>query len=654
MKPRIVIIFLIFGFQNVIYAYNSISSIPDSIYSSIESLSYEDQIDFLTKQCWDNRSQNPSLAVDLGIHALSLAEKYKKHKNITQLNNYIGSIYLNYMHNIPNSIPYFQKARDLSIGLNDSVQLGFAYNNFGDLYFKNSNIPLAINYNNLAYETFVKLNFKRGIVYSLKNLGEAYTAIKDYNNASVIYFNLLELETELINSIGIANSLIEIGNTHFMQNKYDDALRYLNDALKLSIALDNNELKARSFSGLAYIYNAIGDTDKTFELIEKTRAINISSKDFPKVINHQLGVAILLSHIKKRKEGEEVLNNAIDLANKLGFHSYILKSYYAKAEFYTNLDDIELAKKSYEEYHAVSDSLLADQSLETLLEMNKRVNAQLTIEKISKDLESRRKERVYMFIIIVLFFILALMVYWRFRTISDLNKQLIETNNTKDKLFSIIAHDLKAPFNALLGFSEILVEDIENKNFEHLQKYSNIVHKTSTETYALITNLLNWSISQRGLLKLKLVPLDISALIEEIIVFNTPQAQLKNISFDDSGVKKEMVLADRNSIHTVLNNLVSNAIKFTHKNGNISFSTHINKSSIEIDIVDNGVGITKDALKNLFDIKNSKNTTGTNNEKGTGLGLIICKEFIEKNGGNLSVNSEVNKGSTFKVTLQKS
>lgn len=259
-----------------------------------------------------------------------------------------------------------------------------------------------------------------------------------------------------------------------------------------------------------------------------------------------------------------------------------------------------------------------------------------------------------MFIIIVLFFILALMVYWRFRTISDLNKQLIETNNTKDKLFSIIAHDLKAPFNALLGFSEILVEDIENKNFEHLQKYSNIVHKTSTETYALITNLLNWSISQRGLLKLKLVPLDISALIEEIIVFNTPQAQLKNISFDDSGVKKEMVLADRNSIHTVLNNLVSNAIKFTHKNGNISFSTHINKSSIEIDIVDNGVGITKDALKNLFDIKNSKNTTGTNNEKGTGLGLIICKEFIEKNGGNLSVNSEVNKGSTFKVTLQKS
>ncbi len=652
MKSKFALVFII------LFTYLSAFSIdqivlPDSINTKISTLDNDDKINYLADLCWSNRVNKPEFAVNIGCFALQLAKENNLIDKTPTLKNYIGSIYLNYLQDIASAFPHFQEARDLSIELNDSIQLGFAYNNLGDLYYLHNNLPLAINYAQKANETFERLNFKSGLVYSLRNLGEAHFAIKDYVKALEFNKELFMVETELKNRSGIANSLIEIGRAQFFQNRRDTAFKYFNDALVLSRKLKNTSLIARCFNEIAKVYIFDENYTKALEYTEKAIALNLDSDYLPGIINNQLSIAILLSFNNQKKAGEEILNQTIKLSNDLGFRSYILKSYHSKAEFYTNLCEFELALKSYEEYISIYDSLYSIQSFDALTEMQKSLNAQLTIEKINRDLESKKKERVYVYIILLLLFILGLISYWRFRSISKLNIQLLETNNTKDKLFSIISHDLKAPFNALLGFIELLKEDLENKNYVNAIKFSTIIHKTSNETFTLITNLLNWSITQRDELKLRIEPFEISELIDDIISFNTPQAQLKNIRFINTNLKKEKVLADRNSIHTVLTNLVTNAIKFTGENGHITFKTKIKESNLEINIIDNGVGIDAEAIKNLFDIKNCISTHGTNNEKGTGLGLIICKEFIEKNGGRLEVQSEPGKGSNFMLTLPR-
>ncbi len=233
------------------------------------------------------------------------------------------------------------------------------------------------------------------------------------------------------------------------------------------------------------------------------------------------------------------------------------------------------------------------------------------------------------------------------------NKKLQELNSTKDKFFSIIAHDLKSPFNCTLGFSNILLKKHKNYDNEKREKIIKSINDSANNAFNLLENLLTWSCSQLGGIKYLPENLNLKTLLFEIMFVLQEQANKKNISILDTISYNELIYADRNMIATILRNLISNAIKFTNKNGNVVISSkkQINSNFLEISIIDTGVGISEEKIDNLFCISKKTSTQGTENETGTGLGLIVCKEFIEKHDGEIWIESEITKGSSFYFTV---
>ncbi len=235
--------------------------------------------------------------------------------------------------------------------------------------------------------------------------------------------------------------------------------------------------------------------------------------------------------------------------------------------------------------------------------------------------------------------------------ILEINKQLTDLNATKDKFFSIIAHDLKSPFNAIMGFSELLTDQIEVKDYEGIDEYAKIIGQSSQRAMDLLASLLDWSRLQTGRMEFNPENFELVDLIIENKVLLDDIATQKAITIKKTLPHNLAVFADKPMISTVLRNLISNAIKFTRQGGEIVISAEKRENEILVSVNDNGVGISPKRFKGLFRIDESDSTTGTNNERGTGLGLILCKEFVEKHHGSIWAESEEGKGSTFYFTL---
>jgi two-component system sensor histidine kinase/response regulator len=233
-------------------------------------------------------------------------------------------------------------------------------------------------------------------------------------------------------------------------------------------------------------------------------------------------------------------------------------------------------------------------------------------------------------------------------------EELKELNATKDKFFSIIAHDLRNPLQCLKLYAESLYFDYDSLDDEKRKGYTQKFYDNSNLIAALLENLLEWSQSQQGIIEPHPQKIDLHALAAENIDLLKDNAKKKNITVSSQIKPETFAFADNNMIRTVIRNLLSNAVKFTGPGGKVEVSTAISAdgNSVDITISDNGVGISTEDIDTLFriDVKKKKNK-GTDNEKGTGLGLILCKEFVEKNNGSIRVTSEPGKGSRFTFTL---
>tara|TARA_R110001583_G_scaffold165427_1_gene318116 strand:+ start:845 stop:3550 length:2706 start_codon:yes stop_codon:yes gene_type:complete len=229
--------------------------------------------------------------------------------------------------------------------------------------------------------------------------------------------------------------------------------------------------------------------------------------------------------------------------------------------------------------------------------------------------------------------------------------RLKEINATKDKLFSIIAHDLRSPFNGILGFSELLIENIKDFEITESEKYLEIINSSAQNTLILLDNLLNWAKLQTGQIIFNPQKINLLSIIGETIELSKTGAIGKDILISQNKPDDIEVYADKDMLETVLRNLISNAIKFTKPGGNISVLAKKKQSHVEIAISDNGVGMNEETINKLFRIETNNTTIGTADEKGSGLGLILCKELVEKQEGKIWVESELGKGSAFKFIL---
>jgi PAS domain S-box-containing protein len=233
------------------------------------------------------------------------------------------------------------------------------------------------------------------------------------------------------------------------------------------------------------------------------------------------------------------------------------------------------------------------------------------------------------------------------------SKELEELNTSKDKFFSIIAHDLRNPFTGIFGFASVLSEEFDTLSKEEIKEYVNYIYVGTKNVYDLIENLLAWSRIQTGRVIVQPVKLDIYSEVQDAIEILNVFAIKKRIKLFNTVEKNVFIKGDDNMIDSILQNLISNAIKFTNPSGTVKISSKVLKDFIEISVADNGIGMKQEDVNNLFQLGKQRSKSGTAEERGTGLGLLLCKEMIAKLNGNLFVESELHKGSTFSFTIPR-
>ncbi|MEI6277050.1 MAG: HAMP domain-containing sensor histidine kinase, partial [Prolixibacteraceae bacterium] len=251
---------------------------------------------------------------------------------------------------------------------------------------------------------------------------------------------------------------------------------------------------------------------------------------------------------------------------------------------------------------------------------------------------------------------------WSFRDISERkraeeeikekNSELSKAISEKDKFFSIISHDLRGPFNGFLGLTRIMSNELADLTFEELQKMSSSLEKSASQLFRLLENLLNWARIQQGLIPFNPVMVKLLPSIDECIALMQEQANAKEIEIVRIIPEELTVFADDNMLQTIIRNLVFNSVKFTRKGGRVTISVKTSDPThVEIVIRDTGIGMSQSIIDQLFRLDVQSSRRGTDGEASSGLGLLLCKEFVEKHGGRIWTESEVGNGSIFHFTI---
>ncbi|MBI9069650.1 MAG: DUF3365 domain-containing protein [Salinivirgaceae bacterium] len=236
-------------------------------------------------------------------------------------------------------------------------------------------------------------------------------------------------------------------------------------------------------------------------------------------------------------------------------------------------------------------------------------------------------------------------------TLNEANKKLSDTNNTKDLLFSIVAHDLKNPFVSLMGLAHYSVEMLEKKEYDDLEEVNRLIYSTTEKTFYLLKNLLDWLRLQTGQISFSPTYCNFHMLISDVIELYTIIAKLKQIRILNNVETNMNIFCDKKMMETILRNLISNSIKFSNPNGEISIQSKNENNSIVISVSDNGVGISKKNLVNIFSTSIYRTPQGTNNEHGTGLGLVLVKDFVELHSGTIEIHSKLKQGTTVFISI---
>ncbi|RKD87689.1 tetratricopeptide repeat-containing sensor histidine kinase [Mangrovibacterium diazotrophicum] len=605
----------------------------------------------LSDQCWQNRESQTEKAIEYGLQAIGIAKAEGFQKELGTLYNYLGVIYQHYKYDVRTAMSYYDLGLPICLAEKDSVEIAYVYNNLGDAFYTIGNVPLAFEYAEKSMSIFERLGNARGIAYSYINLG-ALNRIDGKYNAALDYFRkAISLRETFDDSVGIASANLEVARTLYLMGKTDEAMQYFQQSLQKHTQIDNKNYMAYSMQGIGDVYLQKNELDSAMVYFEEAMKLTRDRRNFSGEIDSQLGLAKVMAAKGKLEEGEHLLDDAFINAQRSNIAPDILKVYKARGEYYHQSEDYKKAAENYQSYIQAYDSLFLALQFQTLSEMKDRFHIKEELNTVTQDLKSKRKVQIYAVLIIILLIIFSFILMLRNRIIARLSTELAHSNQAKDKIFSIVSHDLVSPFNVLIGTSELLMEDLDEGDLENAKNNGRLIHSTSEEAYRLISNLLTWARSQRRTINLVKEKFDMTNLALDVVSMFENHSELKEIEIQLSAPGGVLVTADKNLVQIVLVNLVNNALKFTHRGGKINLSVAEEKGKVKVSVRDNGTGMPPDRLAHLFDHRSVESTPGTGNEQGTGLGLLLCKEFVEMHGGEIYADSMEGEGSTFIFTV---
>jgi signal transduction histidine kinase len=532
-------------------------------------------------------SGNYEQAIDFYYHALDRAEQSKDSVNISKASHYLGMVY-DELEDYDEAIHYYHKSLLVSQAIKDTTLVAKSFQDIAITFQNKNDFTKALEYNDQAFQL-----------------------------ASI------RKDTSMI--IDITNNL---GTIAYDQKKLDASLEYYWKALKLYEKINDR-------SGIAMAYNNIG-------------LVYLDKKNLTKSLAY--------------------FNKSLALANELKMRDFIVDIYSNLTLYYAEAKDYKNAYTYYDRYNILYDSLVGEKKNK----MIRQVQAKYQLVKNNRELENLRQMnqsqlaeidnansiQIYLIVIAIVVVLLVVALIYLLskekKLASELkNKtaELYDLNVSKDKFFSIIAHDLKNPFNVLVSYTSILKSDLEMFSKSELNQIVSDLNQAAENGFNLLQNLLLWTRSQTNriqIYKSYFVLLEIFNQVKALVDLNLIA---KNQTLTTDIDPELLVYADKDMISTVLRNLIFNAIKFSPKGSEIFVRSAVVGSTVKIDVIDAGVGMPEEKLGNLFSVDKNSSTSGTDGETGTGLGLVICREFIEKNGGEITVKSKEGSGSVFSFII---
>lgn len=513
----------------------------------------------------------------------------------------------------------------------------------------------------------------------LNNIAVNYHSWKDYDLALKYYRKTLQNYERNGDILGKVVVLNNIGEIYKDKGLYETALKYYNQIFDLAKTNEISEFyQAVGRVGMAETYMKIGKLELARSYAEQSLAVFEQAQMQEGIINANL----ILAHVN-RDEGnlqkaKKLVDVCIEQSVKIGIKDLSQKAYLLNSEILEKQKRYRESLSSYKNYLAISDSLLQENQSHQLalhraeLDISEKENEIALLQKNNeiKDLQlvkQRTQSRTLIIAIALLMVVIALSLSYnkarrkanellqeKNTQILEQHEELIRVNQTKDRFLSIIGHDLRNPIGAfkdmigqLAEFPEMFTEELRNQILDELRD-------EAESTYFLLDNLLLWAKSQKNNIQFKPEKLKLNLVIKNNMILNARIAERKEIELKSSSKEDILVDADHNMVDLIIRNLLSNAIKFTPAKGNVDLVVELtNDDFYKLSIKDSGVGIAEKNLPRLFDDNDHLSTYGTDNEKGSGLGLILCREFVEMNGGTISVQSAEGKGSTFSFTLKK-
>ncbi len=536
-------------------------------------------------------------AVEYYFSSLRIIEKYGSKQNQALILNNIGRS-MDELGEDASAIRYLTQSIEISKELGDRSTLSMAYLNLAILYTKLKKYQASLSHLQLAEDNLPIPPPVSRLARIYYNRGHTYALMNDMENAEVFYTACLDISRESGLLLGVGNALIGLSEISVRNSRHPLALQQISEAIKIADTIGDMNLKVAATRVQYIVYREMGRFQQALEAAESHYTLKDSVLDLQK--------SEAISRIQTAYETEKrEQENLLLLAEKM--HNEAL------------LDAQSLTIRK--QYWAVGITSLAVILLGIALSLffiqKKRLKKALGILSVQNEELSRNRA------------------------------ELQELNATKDRFFSIIAHDLKSPFTALLGFTAIMEEEAESMDPERRKHIVKDFRLALQATYDLLENLLAWAENQKGTLKLEPESIQLDQLVQDACHLQVIRARTKGIEIRKEIPAECAVWADIKTTSTILRNLLSNAIKFSSSGTEIHIRCETEDDQAFISIIDQGIGIDPSVMNNLFRLDKRSSRPGTKNEPGTGLGLIMCKEFVEMQGGSITISKNEEQGGTL-------
>ena len=616
---------------------------------------------------------------------------------------------------IDTTIELATQARNLALKLQDSLYLAFADELLAGYHTVQSNYKEALKYDLEALKLYQDMNYGAGVTLSLNSIGEDYydldlfsdafdyyqkslknaqqlndklhIAIATYNIGRVLKsMGQLEKAREYIeNSMkmskviddleGLAYSGHDIGEILIMEGKYERAIIKLEDALEKSIEHDITVLTPQILNKLAEAHGHLGDYQKSLEYFDRALEKYDQLNNKSGIAETMLGKSVVKMKSGKFKESYQLIDSALTFAKDKTNNELIIKAYEELSNLYERQGDYQQSLKYYKMFKSMESSVFSEKQKEQFAQIqikyetaNKDMEIALLNQKEEQQKTQLKNEEFFRNILVVILAFTAVLLITLYRSsvrrkrindllvahqreMEDQSRELAGLLEMKDKFFSIVSHDVRSPIHALVGLLEMLDEG--DLTQDELKTMTRTLKVRLNNTRKLLDNLLDWALVQMNEITIQEEPIELRGLAEDNLSFFR-EINDKGIQFINQIDSELRILADKNMLDLVIRNLVANSIKFTRDGGYVEiFATEKDEDTVIVSIRDNGIGMNEEQKLQLFSTTTLYTTKGTANEKGTGLGLKLCKEFVERMGGAIWVESNEGEGSIFSFTLKK-